>query len=62
MCIEVSKKLHSQCLCNDCESGLRIELVKILKKFRTKREVTLCDILIHFDPTPASEFKRTHGV
>ena len=62
MCIEVSKKLHSQCLCNDCESGLRIELVKILKKLRTKSVVTLSVILVHFDLIPDTEFVHTYVV
>ena len=34
--IKCLEKLNSYSVCSDCESGLKIELVKILKKFITK--------------------------
>ena len=58
MSAEYLEKLNSYCVCSDCEPGLKIELVKILKKFITKHEATLLEILLHFDLTPASE----HGL
>ena len=53
--IECSEELNSYFVCSNCKSGLKIELVKILKKFITKHEATLLEILLHFDLTPASE-------
>ena len=55
MTIECLEKLTTYFVCSDCESGLKIELVKIFKKFITKHEATLLEILLHFDLTPASE-------
>ena len=53
--IKCLEKLNSYSVCSDCESELKIELVKILKKFITKDQATLLEILLHFDLTPASE-------
>ena len=59
MNIDCLEKLNSYVVCSDCESGLKIELVKIVKKSKTKPSATLLDILVHFDltSTPESESK-----
>ena len=62
MIIKYLEKLNSYYVCSDCEPGLKIELVKILKKSKTKPSATLLDILVHFDITHALEFERTHAV
>jgi len=62
MNIDCLEKLNSYVVCSDCESGLKIELVKILKKSKTKPSATLLDILVHFAITHALEFERTHAV
>ena len=62
MSTEYLEKLNSYYVCSDCEPGLKIELVKILKKSKTKPSATLLDILVLFDLTHALEFERTHVV
>ena len=62
MSTEYLEKLNFYCVCSDCEPGLKIELVKILKKSKTKPSATLLDILVHFDITHDLEFERTHAV
>ena len=47
MTIECLEKLNSYFVCSDCESGLKIKLVKILKKFITKHEATLLESLFY---------------
>ena len=62
---ELIRLVHGSCgltICSDCESGLKIELVKILKKFITKDQATLLEILLHFDLTPASEHELKYEV
>ena len=60
--IESLEKLNFYFVCCDCESGLKIELGKILKKLKTKPLATLLEIFVHFDLTPASEFGPTYVV
>ena len=62
MTTEFLGKSDSYFACSDCEPGLKIELVNILKKSKTKPSANLLDILAHFDITHALEFERTHAV
>ena len=62
MTTEFLGKSDSYFACSDCEPGLKIELVKILKKSKTLPSATLMEILVHFDITHALEFERTHSV